>query len=84
MCGVCIWPEGSPACNIIDVDYFDNLENDINNDSIEGPVFITGDFNARVGRKHDFIVFDQCVDFLDCENYIPDNFLSRASMGKNM
>ena len=68
MCGVYIWPEGSPAYNIIDVDFFDTLENDINNYNIEGPVFIIRDLNARVDQTYDFIEFDQCVDFLDCEN----------------
>lgn len=78
--GIYLWPEGSPAYTVLDVDFFDILEQDINIYSELGSVYIAGDFNSRIGRKSDFIIHDYISAF-DDENYIPDKFLRRASLG---
>ena len=49
--GTYIWCEDSPAYNIVDVDLFELLENDVDYFSNFGTVFIIGDMNSRVGLK---------------------------------
>ena len=63
--GVYVWPDGSPAYDSVDVDFFEILQNDIIEYSELGSVFLTGDFNARVGLRNDFIICDltnSCID----------------------
>ena len=61
------------------VNLFDLLQNDISDFSELGSVFVAGDFNARVGLKHDFIVCDAFNEFTDDTEYSPDVFSYRAS-----
>ncbi|KAL4239862.1 hypothetical protein ACF0H5_000662 [Mactra antiquata] len=37
-----------------------------------GKIFIAGDFNCRVGVKADYIQYDNVVNDLDPDEYIPD------------
>ena len=83
MCGAYIWGEDSPAYNTVDVDLFETLENDISFFQEIGDVFLTGDFNSRVGYKSDFIVCDTLNSSTDIDGYIPDNNLYWASNNKS-
>ena len=76
--GAYIWPEDSPAYNVVDIDFFDILENDVNDFSQLGTVYIAGDFNSRVGCKNDYISHD-CINIFDDAHYMPDNHLRRVS-----
>ena len=80
LCGIYLWCEGSPAYEVLNVDFFELLENDIDCFSALGPVFICGDFNSRTGLKHDFIVCDKNMDFLNDDVYVPDMYFDRVSM----
>ena len=55
------------------------MQNDINNFSEHGSVFLCGDFNARVGNKCDYIVNDRLIQDLDEIDYHPDVSLYRAT-----
>jgi hypothetical protein len=48
--------------------FYDNL----------GAVYILGDFNSRVGNKHDFIIHDTLNNVFDDIDYDPDNSSCRA------
>ena len=82
LCGVYIWGEDSPAHNVINVDLFDCVQEDINNFESKGSVFIVGDWNARVGSRADYIICDRNVSDLDYCDYIPDSYLKRCSMDR--
>ena len=77
--GAYMWVENSPASNIVNVDLFDILQNDINDFSEHGSVFLCGDFNARVGNKCDYIVNDRLIQDLDEIDYHPDVSLYRGT-----
>ena len=72
ICGAYIWGEDSPAYNTVDVDLFETLENDISFFQEIGDVFLTGDFNSRVGYKSDFIVCDTLNSSTNIDGYIPE------------
>ena len=57
--GVYLWPEGSPAYTLLDINYFDLLEQDINTFSELGSVYVTGDLNSGIGHKPEVIVHDK-------------------------
>ena len=78
--GVYIWCENSPAYNIVDVDFFSLLQNDINDYRSKGRVILCGDWNARVGNgtRPDYIVCDTSVDSIDEDDYSPDEPLPPA------
>ena len=80
VCGVYLWGEESPAYNIVNVDLFDIIQNDINYYQTIGNVYLTGDFNSRVGCKPDYIVNDCVNTYLDDDSYSPDVPLPRASL----
>jgi hypothetical protein len=61
---------------------FDILLNDVAYFEDFGKVMLIGDWNCRVGNKHDYISFDSCVNGLDYDNYTPDVSLGRASSDK--
>jgi len=72
LAGVYLWVENSPAYNIVNVDLFDLLQQDIELYQSIGNVFIVGDWNSRVGSKRDYIVCDRYLDFVDYADYMPD------------
>ena len=80
--GVYIWVENSPAYNIVDVDFFSILQNDVNDFQSKGRVLLCGDLNARVGNgsRSDYIQCDRTVGFIDCNDYIPDVPVPRSSL----
>ena len=80
--GVYIWGENSPAYNSIDVDFFNLLQNDIDDFHSQGKVMLCGDWNARVGNgaRPDYVVCDRFIDYIDDEDYLPDIPLQRQSM----
>jgi hypothetical protein len=82
ICGTYLWGENSPAYNIVNIDLFDSLENDISTYSSVGAVYIIGDFNSRVGSKSDFIVHDKINTVIDDLDYEPDCTPVRASIDK--
>ena len=53
--GIYIWPENSPMYNVVDVDFFTLLQNDIAEFHLLGKVFIIGDWNSRTGSRADYI-----------------------------
>ena len=65
LCGIQLWNEDSPMYNVINVDFFDELENDISLYDDLGDVYVCGDFNSRVGHKHDFIMYDDNSYFIN-------------------
>ena len=77
-----IWGENSPAYNSIDVDFFNLLQNDIDDFHSQGKVMLCGDWNARVGNgaRPDYVVCDRFIDYIDDEDYLPDIPLQRQSM----
>ena len=83
LAGVYIWDEKSPAYNVMNVNLFDILQDDIFAFSQLGTVLVCGDCNARVGndarRDLDFIVNDRGVGELDSAEYQPDNDFMRVS-----
>ena len=81
--GVYIWVESSPYYNVVNVDLFQTLQEDIYNFDTLGSVLLCGDFNARVGdgSKCDFIACDNSLDS-DQRDYIIDVPLYRYSMDK--
>ena len=76
------WCEESPRYNLVNVDLFDALEGDLMLYDAIGSVFITGDFNSRVGERIDYILFDYVNTYIDADDYVPDKTLSRASRDK--
>ena len=80
--GVYIWGDNSPAYNVVDVDSFSLLQDDINDFQSLGAIILCGDWNARVGNgsRPDFIVCDRIVDDIDIELYVPDVPLARHSL----
>jgi hypothetical protein len=56
--------------------------NDINHIEALWSVYLTGDFNSRVGVKHDFVIFYSINQSYDDESYVPDKCISRASLDK--
>ena len=42
-------------------------------------MYVSGDYNSRVGCKNDYISTQDCINIFEDENYIPDNHLRRAS-----
>ena len=74
-----MWNEDSPAYDVVNVDFFDILENDINFYEDLCDVYVCVDFNSRIGSKHDFIRNDDVNSFFDDPDYIPDEYHSRAS-----
>ena len=80
--GVYIWCENSPAYDIVDVDFFSLLQNDINDYRLKGRVILCGDLNASVGNgtRPDYIVCDTSVDSIDEDDYSPDEPLPRRSL----
>jgi len=79
LCGIYLWNEDSPAYDVVNVDFFDILENDINFYEDLGDVYVCVDFNSRIGSKHDFIRNDDVNSLFDDPDYIPDEYHSRAS-----
>ena len=53
--GIYIWPENSPMYNVVNVDFFTLLQNDIAEFHSLGKVFIIGDWNSRTGSRADYI-----------------------------
>ena len=49
LCGIQLWNEDSPAYDVVNVDFFNILENDINFYEDLGDVYVCGDFNSRIG-----------------------------------
>jgi len=47
----CLWRDGSPTYQSVNVNLFNILQNDVCNYQQLGKVFIMGNFNARVGQK---------------------------------
>ena len=80
ICGMYIWGEDSPAYNFVNVDFFDLLQADIDEYENCGYVYLVGDWNSRVGRKSDFIAYDQYNNLTDDEDYTPDCYMQRATM----
>ena len=74
LAGVYIWGENSSAYNSIDVDFFNFLQNDIDDFHSQGKVMLCGDWNARVGNgaRPDYVVCDRFIDYTDDEDYLPD------------
>ena len=70
--GVYLWGENSPAYNVVNVDLFDLLQQDIEHFQSRGRVLLVGDWNSRIGSKRDYIACDRLVNFIDCDDYIPD------------
>ena len=64
------------------MDLFDPLESDFMLYDAIGSVFITGDFNSRVGERIDYIPFDYVNTYIDADDYVPDKTLSNASRDK--
>ena len=67
-----LWCEESPMYNLVNVDLFDALEGDLMLYDAIGSVFITGDFNSRVGERIDYIPFDYVNTYIDADDYVPD------------
>ena len=82
ICGIYLWGEDSPCYNAVHVDFFELLQQDINEYENEGSVFLIGDFNSRVGIRDDFIIHDIFNGEIDFDDYLPDVPLSRASSDK--
>ena len=80
ICGVYLWSDDSPASRVIDANLFDIVLQDILHFEQRGIVLIAGDFNARIGKKPDYIVCDSNVSDLDFNLYNPDHPLTRASL----
>ena len=80
ICGSYICGDESPAYNIVDVDLFSLLEGDISFYREKGDVFITRDFNARVGNKFDFKVHDDYNVFCDEDYYLIEHPQVRTSV----
>ena len=80
MCGCYIWCEDSPAYNVVNVDFFDILENDIASYNYRGKVLIFGDFNSRTCNKCDYIIHDTFNIVTDDIDYNPDVHSVRASV----
>jgi hypothetical protein len=83
ICGLYIWCQDSPAYSVVPVDLFDILQNDIYDFENLGSVYLVGDWNSRVGIKHDFITCDIFDINIDDSDYVPDMPLRRASMDKS-
>ena len=62
--------------------FFELLQNDVYDFENEGSIYLIGDWNSRVGVKHDYILFDKYNDQIDEDDYIPDNPIPRASLDK--
>lgn len=84
LAGVYVWVDGSPAYNSVNCDLFDLIQGDVHDFESRGKIFLTGDWNARVGSgaKKDYIACDKTVTYIDCEGYCPDCPLQRVSMDK--
>ena len=73
LCGIYLWNEDSPAYDVVNVDFFDILENDINFYEDLSDVYVCVDFNSRIGSKHDFIRNDDVNSFLTIQIIYPMN-----------
>lgn len=82
--GLYVWGENSPAYNVIDVDFFTLLQDDINDFQLQGKVILCGDWNARVGNgsRPDYIAYDSIVNSIDDDDYLPDLPSARRSLDK--
>ena len=56
------------------------MQTDIDEYENCGYVYLVGDWNSRVGRKSDFIAYDQYNNLTDDEDYTPDCYMQRATM----
>ncbi|MES9885080.1 MAG: endonuclease/exonuclease/phosphatase family protein, partial [Sedimenticola sp.] len=79
VCGSYIWGDDSPANRYVDADLFQLLQDDINYFQELGRIFVTGDFNGRVGHRLDYIAHDALNSATDNVLYIPDVPLDRVS-----
>lgn len=79
-CCLYLWPDESPAANVIDANLFDVIEQDVFNFEQSGRVYVAGDWNCRIGNKPDYIVCDKNIRNYDPDFYVPDNHLVRASL----
>ena len=83
LCGCYVWCENSPAYNVISVDFFELLENDISIYENKGRVLLCGDFNSRIGSKPDFVIHDVLNSFIDDIDYDPDTYSGRVSVDRS-
>ena len=75
LCCCYIPPEGSNVyknvnSSLYDFDFFEKLSTDVGKYRIHGDVYLTGDFNARVGVKADYVNnenLDRYVDLPDTD-----------------
>ncbi len=80
ICGAYMWGEDSPANNTIDTALFELLQADVNHFEKLGRIFVTGDFNGRIGQRLDYIAHDALNTIIDNIDYVPDIPLNTASM----
>jgi hypothetical protein len=59
---------------------FDILQNDVNDFSSEGSVYLVGDFNSRTSVKHDYVINDEYNNAIDDDDYVVDVSCDRVSM----
>jgi len=69
LCCLYLWPHDSPVSRIVDVDLFDVISEDVLYFEQLGSVLLSGDWNARVGKKIDFIDCDANVSNIDDYEY---------------
>jgi exonuclease III len=55
ICTVYIPPQNSSSESQINIDHFENLQNDISKFASKGNIILCGDFNARIGVVEDLI-----------------------------
>ena len=80
LAGVYIWVENSPCYDLMNVDLFSLIDSDIREYELRGNVMLTGDWNARIGNKKDYVSCDKNTIFSDEEIHFPDTPLQRASL----
>ena len=60
--GVYMWVENPPTYTVTNAYFFQLVENDINTYQQLGRVYLTCDWNARVGKKLDFIIHNRNIN----------------------
>ena len=73
-------PENSPLHDTYNIDFFQTLENDINHYEQYGEVYLIGDLNLRIGRKHDYINYDSILTEIEDDSIQIDTPIRRLSM----
>ena len=84
VCSLYVSPENSSHVSSA-LSLWNHLRSEVSQFSKSGLIFLTGDFNARIGLLPDYVVYDHSNHFLPLRpHYVPDSFSLRTSMDKQI